>query len=314
MGLRVIFFIVKHILLEWVWSQFLRAGAPTLEPEGGAGRVCCATYALILDSFWRQTSLARSPYPLFFNIKTISVSIFILFDGYHGYSKSSNFFLPSFTPQLISAQITLLFSHSVVSHSLRPHGLQHNRLPCPSPSPGACSNSCPLSQWCHPTISSSVVPFSSCLQSFPASGFFPMSWLFTSGGPSIGASVSASVLPVNIQDWFPLGLIHWITLQSKGLSRVFSNTTVQKHQFFSPQPSLWSSSYIHTWLLEKPELWLNMVWQKVTGEGNGKPLQHSCLENPMNSRKRHRSLCCFKKFLFWERLELQKICCCCCCC
>ena len=158
MGLRVIFFIVKHILLEWVWSQFLRAGAPTLEPEEGAGRVCCATYALILDSFWRQTSLARSPYPLFFNIKTISVSIFILFDGYHGYSKSSNFFLPSFTPQLISAQITLLFSHSVVSHSLRPHGLQHNRLPCPSPSPGACSNSCPLSQWCHPTISSSVAP------------------------------------------------------------------------------------------------------------------------------------------------------------
>ena len=124
-----------------------------------------------------------------------------------------------------------MFSHSVVSDSLRPHGLQHTRLPCPSPTPGACSNSCPLSQWCHPAISSSVIPFSSCLQSFPASGSFPMSQVFTSGGQSIGAS--ASVLPMNIQDWFPLRLTGLISLQSKGLSRVFSNTTVQKHQFFS---------------------------------------------------------------------------------
>ena len=130
------------------------------------------------------------------------------------------------------------FSCTVKYDSLRPHGLQHARLPCPSPTPGACSNSCPSSQWNHPTISSSVVPFSSCLQSFPASGSFPMSQFFTSGCQSIGASASASVLPMNIQDWFPLGLAGWISLQSKGLSRVFSNTTVQKHQFFGAQLSL----------------------------------------------------------------------------
>ena len=147
--------------------------------------------------------------------------------------------------------LLLLFSHSVVSNSLQPHGLPNARLPCPSPSPGVCSNSCPLSQWCHPTISSSVVPFS-CLQSFPASGSFLMSQLFASGGQSIGASASASVLPMNFQDWFPLGWTGWISLQSKGLSRVFSNTTVQKHQFFGAQPSLWSNSHIHTWLPEKP--------------------------------------------------------------
>ena len=133
---------------------------------------------------------------------------------------------------------SLQFSHSVVSDSLRPHGLQHVRLPCPSPTPGAYSNSCPLSRWCHPTISSSVVPFSSLPQSFPASGPFPMSQLFTSGGQSLGVSASASVLPMNIQDWFPLGLSGLISLQSKGLSRVFSNTTVQKHQFFGTQLSL----------------------------------------------------------------------------
>ena len=116
------------------------------------------------------------------------------------------------------------FSSSVVSDSLRPHGLQHARLPCPSPTPGACSNSCPWSRWCHPTISSCVVPFSSCLQSFPTSGSFPMSQFFTSGGQSIGVSGSASVLPVNIQNWFPLGLTGLISLLFKGLSRVFSNT------------------------------------------------------------------------------------------
>ena len=121
--------------------------------------------------------------------------------------------------------------------------------------PRVCSNSCSLSQWCHPTISSSVIPFSSCPLSFPASGSFLMSQLFTSGGQSIGASASVSVLPMNTQGWFPLGLTGLI-LESKGLSRVFSNTTVQKHQFFSDQPSLWSNSYIHTWILEKPWLWL----------------------------------------------------------
>ena len=118
-------------------------------------------------------------------------------------------------------------SHSVMSDSLQPHGLQHSRLPCPSPTPRACSNSCPSHQWCHPTISSSLIPFYSCLQSFPASGYFPMSWFFASGGQkNIGASTS--VLPMNIQDWFPLGLTGWFSLQSKGLSRVFSNTIVKK--------------------------------------------------------------------------------------
>ena len=140
---------------------------------------------------------------------------------------------------------------SVISDSLRPRGLQHTRLPCPSPSPGACSNSRPLSPWCHLTILSSVTPFSSCLPSFSASGSFPVSWLFTSGGKNTGASASASVLPINIQDWFPLGLTGLISLLSKGFSRVFSNTIVQKHQFFGTQPFLWSNPHIHTWLLKK---------------------------------------------------------------
>ena len=144
------------------------------------------------------------------------------------------------------------FSCSVMSSSLQSHGLQHARLPCPSPTPEVCSNSCPSSQWCYPTISLSVVPFSSCLQSFPASGSFPVSQFFTSGGHSIGVSALAPVLPMNIQDWFPLGWTGWISLQSKGLSRVFSNTRVQKHQFFGSHLSLWSNSHIHTWLLEKP--------------------------------------------------------------
>ena len=149
------------------------------------------------------------------------------------------------------------FSRSVVSDSLRPHGLQHARLPCPSPTSWAYSNSCPLSWWCHPTISSSVVSFSSHLQSFPASGSFPMSQFFASGGQSIGVSASESVLPMNIEDWSPLGWTGWISLQSKGLSRVFSSTTVQKHQFFGAQLSLYSNSHIHTWPLEKPKLWLD---------------------------------------------------------
>ena len=130
------------------------------------------------------------------------------------------------------------FSCSVVSESLGPRGLKDARLPCPSPTPGACSNSCPLSQWCYLAISSSDDLFSFCLQSFPASGSFQMSQFFTSGGQSIGVSPSTSVLPVNTQDWFPLGWTGWISLQSKGLSRVFSNTTVQKHQFFGTQLSL----------------------------------------------------------------------------
>ena len=138
----------------------------------------------------------------------------------------------------ILSRCSVQFSCSVVSDSLRPHGLQHTRPPCPSPTPGAYSNSSPLSRWCHPTISSSVVPFSSCLQSFPASGSFPMSQFFASGGQSIGVSASASDLPMKTQDWFPLGWTGWISLQSKGLSTVFPNTTVQKHQFFCTQLSL----------------------------------------------------------------------------
>ena len=138
------------------------------------------------------------------------------------------------------------FSRSVVSDSLWPHKSQHARPPCPSPTPGVYPNSCPSSQWCHPAISSSVGPFSSCPQSLPASGSFPMSQLFASGGQSIGVSASASVLPKNTQDWSPLELTGWVSLQSKGLSRVFSNTTVQKHQFFSAQLSSQSNSHIHT--------------------------------------------------------------------
>ena len=150
---------------------------------------------------------------------------------------------------VIQRHFSVQFSHSAMSDFLWPHGLQHARIPCPSPSPRDCSNSCPLSQWCHPTISSSVIPFSSWIQSFPASEYFPMSQFFTEDGQSIGASPSASVFPMNLPDWFPSGLICLISLLSKGLSRVFTNTTAQKHQFFSSQPSLWSSSHIHTWLL-----------------------------------------------------------------
>ena len=146
-------------------------------------------------------------------------------------------------------------SHSVVSDSLRPYGLQHTRLSCPSPTPRVYSNSCPLNQWCHPTISSSVIPFSSCLQSFPASGSFPMSQFFISGVQSIGVSASASVLQMNIQDWFPLGWTGWISLQSKGFSRVFSNTTVQKHQFFGTQLSSQSNSHNHA------SLWFTKLWE-----------------------------------------------------
>ena len=144
-----------------------------------------------------------------------------------------------------------------MSNSLRPHEPHHARPPCPSPTPGVHPNPCPSSQWCHPTISSSDVPFSSCPQSLSASGYFQMSQLSSSGGQSIGVLASASVLPMNTQDWSPLGWTGWISLQPKGLSRVFSNTTVQKHQFFSTLLSLQSNSHIHTWPLEKPQPWLD---------------------------------------------------------
>ena len=153
---------------------------------------------------------------------------------------------------LNDTRMMLLFSHPVMPDSLQPYGLQHARLPCPSLSPEIYSNPCPLSQWCYPAISYSVIPFSSCLQSFPASGSFPMSQFFASGGQSTGVSASASVLQMTIQEWFTLGLTGWISFQSKGLSRVFSNTTVQKHQFFGAHLFLYSNSHTHIWLLEKP--------------------------------------------------------------
>ena len=144
------------------------------------------------------------------------------------------------------------FSGSVMSDSFKPQELQQARLPCPSPTPRAYTNSCPLRKWCHPNILSSVIPFSYCPQFFPASGSFPMSHCWHQVAKSIGVSASTSVIPMNIQDWFLLGLTGLISLQSKGLSRVFSNTTVQNHQFFITLLSLWSNSHIPTWLLGKP--------------------------------------------------------------
>ena len=156
------------------------------------------------------------------------------------------------TPFFVSRFNTVQFTCSVVSDSLRPHELQYARPPCLSPTPGVHPNPCPLSWWCHPIISSSVVPFPSCLQSLPASESFPMSRLFTWGGQSTGVSALASFLPKNTQYQSPLEGTGWISLQSKGLSRVFSNTTVQKQRFFGAQLSSQSNSHIHTWSLEKP--------------------------------------------------------------
>ena len=169
-----------------------------------------------------------------------------------GFRTSQTFYLNIvFKPFLPFSSVSSvqLFSHVL---TLRPHEPQHARPSCPSPTPGVHSNPCPLSRWCHPTISSSVVPFSSCPQSFPASESFQMSQFFASGSQSIGVSALASFLPKNTQGWAPSEWIGWIFLQSKGLSRVFSNTTVQKHQFFSTQLSSQSNSCIHTWPLEKP--------------------------------------------------------------
>ena len=170
----------------------------------------------------------------------------------HMWINKRNFLLYFYLDEEPSYALCVVAQSSVISNSLGPHGLQHIRLLCPSLSPGVCSNSCPLNQWCHPTVSSSVIPFSSCLQTFPASGSFPVSQLSISGDQSIRTSASALVHTMNIQSWFPLGLTCLISLLPKGLSRVFSGTIVRKHQFFCAQPSLWSSSHIHTWLLEKP--------------------------------------------------------------
>ena len=165
---------------------------------------------------------------------------------------------------LVRCLVMVVFSHSVMSDSLQPHGLQHARLPCPSLSPRACSNSCPSSQWCHPTISSSVAPFS-CLPSFPASGSFPMSKFFPSGDQSIGAS--ASVVPMNIKGWFPLGWTGLISLLSKGLSRVFSRTTVQTHQFCATQLGIVQGIYENKWILNR------LIWR--VGEEHTFPVRHT---------------------------------------
>ena len=185
----------------------------------------------------RTTELNHKSYPFFYEF--VCILFVCLFERCN-------------TMAFLITQGSVHFSHSVVSDSLWRHGSQHARPPCPSPTPRVHSNSHPSSLWCDPTISSSVVPFSSCPQSLSASGSFPMSQLFTWGGQSVGVSASTSVLPVNTQDWSPLEWTGWISLQFKGLSRVFSNTTVQKHQFFGAQPSSQSNSHIHTWPQEKP--------------------------------------------------------------
>ena len=167
--------------------------------------------------------------------KNISVNLGHTLNEHEKIFKNQNGFLKYMYLIVCSYFTSVQFSHLVMSSSLQPHGLQHSRFPYPSLTSGVYANSCPLRQWCYLTLSSSVTPFSSCLQSFPASGSFQMSQFFASGGQSIGVSTSTSVLPINMQNWFPLGWSGWISLQSKGLSRVFSNTTVQKHQFFGAQ-------------------------------------------------------------------------------
>ena len=192
------------------------------------------------------------------------------------------------------------YTHTYSSvQSLSPvqiYALPHIKLPCPSPNPGACSNSCPLSRWCHPTISFFVVPFSSCLQYFPASGSFPMSPFFTSGGQNIEAS--PSVLPMKIQDWFPLGLTGLISLQSKGLSRVFSNITVQKHQFFGAQLSIWSISHIHTWLHSELLLSCEKEGNHFIRDNMGRLWGH-CAKWNLSDRKRQ-IMYCYHLSLGWE--------------
>ena len=188
------------------------------------------TFRILCVSFQRESVSA-----LYHLVFTYWTTIFITI---HNFEKKVN----------TQGRRLLLF----IANSFWPRGLQHAKLTCPSLSPWVCSNPCPSSQWCHPTISSSVAPFSSCLQSFPALGYFPMSQFFASGGQSIEASASATVIPMNVRVWFPLGLTGLISLLFKGLSRVFYSTTVWKHQFFGAQPSLWLNSHICTWLLEKP--------------------------------------------------------------
>ena len=205
-------------------------------------------WPLLLDGFlWLVGNTGEE------RIITFPNSMACWFHGWVWKGASCQNFIQIYSCKFAQKGPSVLFSHSSMSDSLWSHGLQRARFPCPSPTPGACSNLRPTSWWCHPTILSSVVPFS-CLQFFLASGCFPRSQFFGSGGQSFGASASASasVFLMTIQDWFPFGLTGLISLQSKGLSRVFSNATVQKHQFISAQPSLWANFLIHTCLLGKP--------------------------------------------------------------
>ena len=220
--------------MQWAWVQFLVGELKSHMLYNVAKKKRVGAYRM-MEMFWNLSIVVRSQVSSFIKIHWI-----VQFKLYINKVDKNIFqvFISSEMYSFIGNMQKNKFSCSVVSDSLWPHGLHYARLPCTSPTPGACSNSCLSSWWCHPIVSSSVVPFSSCLQSFPASGSFPVSQFFISDGQSIAVSASASVLPMNIQDWFPLGLIGWISLQSMGLSRVFSNITVQKHQFFSAQLSL----------------------------------------------------------------------------
>ena len=204
----------------------------------------------LLNAIWMsldlQTLLSEKSHPTLPEIHSLGNNSSYLMLNF--FSSTTTYIIPKLNPFVSVSSVQ--FTRSVVSDSLQPHGLQHARPPCPSPTPGVYSNSCPLSQWCHPTISASVIPFSSRLLS--ASGSFQMSQFFPSGGQSTGVSALVSVFPMNAQDRSPLGWPGWISLQSKGLPRVFSNTTVQKHQFFGAQLSSQSNSHIHTWPQEKP--------------------------------------------------------------
>ena len=211
--------------------------------KDGLYSILCQECPFVSEINWRQNSCYLENSRVISQLCTLRISCEV-FRLYWRFSYEAIFHLPR--------RDFSQFSCSVMSDSLWPHELQHTRPPCPSPTPGLHANSHPSSWWCHPAILSSVVPFSSCPQSLPATGSFPMSQLFASGGQSIGASALAPFLPKKSQGWSPSEWTGWISLQSKGLSRVFSNTTVQKRQFFSTKFSSQSNSHIHTWPQEKP--------------------------------------------------------------
>ena len=239
---------IWSLLMEHMWWEGKSRTAAFVSAFPKVATPSSVSTAWVTSPFWHPGSqIASSLLPSQW-VNILVVNHYSWWELIQACHESDDSFSLNFTVQFSSVQ----FSRSVVSDSLRPHESQHARLPCPSPTPGVHSNSHPSSWWCHPAISSSVVPFSSWPQSLPASESFPMSQLFAWGGQSTGISASASFLPTNTQDWSPSEWTGWISLQSKGLSRVFSNTTVQKHQFFGAQLSSPSNSHIHTWPLEKP--------------------------------------------------------------